>query len=127
MGNVRVDRMQEFIKQELSQIVLQEMKDPRIGFITVTKVIVSGDLRIATVFISVLGDTEKRKTTIKALEKAAGFLRSELARRMKVRFAPQLLIKLDENLDYSLHVNKLLEGVVVETTEEEAEGGFSKD
>lgn len=108
MAKVRVEKVQEFIKQEISQIILHEMKDPRVHFVTVTGVEVTGDLRQAKVFVSLYGTDEEKKETWQALEKAAGFLRSEIGRRIRLRCTPELSFQLDETLAYSEHIQRLL-------------------
>ena len=108
MSKVRVEKVQEFIKQEISQIILNEMKDPRIHFVTVTGVEATADLRQAKVFVSLYGKKKKKKETWQALEKAAGFLRSEIGRRIRLRCTPELSFQLDETLAYSEHIQRLL-------------------
>ena len=108
MAKVRVEKVQEFIKQEISQIILHEMKDPRVHFITVTGVEVTGDLRQAKVFVSLYGSDEEKKESWKALERACGFLRTEIGRRLSLRFTPELSFQIDESLAYSEHIQRLL-------------------
>jgi ribosome-binding factor A len=108
MGQLRAEKVQEFIKQELSKIILTELKDPRIGFITVTKVEVTGDLRYAKVYLSLMGSDEDKTVAWQALQKAVGFLRSEIGKRINLRFAPQLSLHLDETLEYSARIQELL-------------------
>jgi ribosome-binding factor A len=108
MGQLRAEKVQEFIKQELSKIILTELKDPRIGFITVTRVEVTGDLQRAKVFISLMGSDEEKAATWQALQRAVGFLRSEIGKRINLRFAPELSLHLDETLDYSARIQELL-------------------
>ena len=79
MAKIRVGRVGEQIKKELSQLIQSELKDPRIGFITVTGVELTNDLSQARVFLSVLGTDEQKEETLKALARGTGFLRSELA------------------------------------------------
>ncbi|AMA72708.1 MULTISPECIES: 30S ribosome-binding factor RbfA [Aneurinibacillus] len=108
MGNIRTNRVGEQIKKELSQILQQEIKDPRIGFVTITGVEVSGDLSIAKVFISVLGGDEQKVDTMRALEKAKGFMRSEIGRRITLRHTPDLVFKFDESVEYGSRIESLL-------------------
>ncbi|SFS59749.1 30S ribosome-binding factor RbfA [Marininema halotolerans] len=111
MSRIRASRVGEQIKKELSQVLQQEMKDPRIGFVTVTAVEMSGDLQQAKVFISVYGDDEKKKESLEGLEKAKGFLRSELGRRIQLRHTPELVFKFDGSIEHGNHISKLLEEV----------------
>lgn len=108
MGQLRAEKVQEFIKQELSTIILTELKDPRVGFVTVTKVEVTGDLRFAKAYVSVMGSDEQKASSWMALQKASGFLRSEIGKRIRLRFTPELSLHLDETLEYSTRIQELL-------------------
>ncbi len=111
MGQLRLEKIQEFIKQEVSTIILTELKDPRIGFVTVTRVEATGDLRHAKVYISLLGNEEQKAETWQGLTKALGFLRMEVGKRLKIRHSPELTLHLDESLDHSVHIQKLLQKI----------------
>lgn|SRR5690606_25973708 len=111
MAKVRVGRVGEQIKKELSQIIQQELKDPRIGFITVTGVEVTNDLSQAKVFLSVLGSDEQKENTLSALARGKGFLRSELGRRVQLRHTPELIFKFDSSIEYGSRIEALLESV----------------
>lgn len=111
MANIRVGRVGEQIKKELSQILQSEMKDPRIGFITVTGVDVTNDLSQAKVYLSVLGSDEQKEETLKALAKGQGFIRSELGRRIRLRYTPELIFKFDTSIEYGSHIEKLLQQI----------------
>ncbi|SHI69148.1 30S ribosome-binding factor RbfA [Propionispora hippei] len=108
MGQLRVEKVQEFIKQEASKIILNELKDPRVGFVTVTQVEATGDLRHAKIYVSLMGSDEQKAQTWEGLQKALGFLRSEIGKRLRMRFSPELTLHLDESLDYSDKIQKLL-------------------
>jgi len=108
MGQLRVEKVQEFIKQEISKIVLTELKDPRIGFVTVTRVEATGDLRSAKVYISLMGSDEQKAETWAGLTKSLGYLRSEIGKRIRMRFAPELSLHLDETLEYSARIQELI-------------------
>ena len=88
------------------------MKDPRIGFITVTGVDVTNDLSQAKVYLSVLGDDEQKAPSLKGLEKASGFLRSELGKRIRLRHVPELIFKFDDSIAYGDHIEKPLTEIV---------------
>lgn len=111
MAKIRVGRVSEQIKKELSQIIQAELKDPRIGFITVTGVETTSDLSQARVYLSVLGNDEQKEATLKALASATGFLRSELGKRMKLRHTPELLFKFDSSIEYGSRIESLLEDI----------------
>jgi ribosome-binding factor A len=108
MSKVRVGRVGEQIKKELSQIFQFELKDPRIGFLTVTGVEVTGDLSQAKVYLSVMGTDEQKQDTLKALASANGFIRSEIGKRIRLRKVPEILFKLDTSMDYGSKIESLL-------------------
>ena len=108
MGQLRIDKVQEFIKQEVSQIIQKDIKDPRVGFVTVTDVEKTKDLRHAKIFLSLMGSDEQKKATWEALNRALGFMRSEIGKRIRLRCTPELSLHLDKSLDYSNHIQKLL-------------------
>ncbi|NHN28337.1 30S ribosome-binding factor RbfA [Paenibacillus agricola] len=108
MARVRVGRVGEQIKKELSQIIQSELKDPRIGFITVTGVELTNDLSQAKVFLSVLGTDEQKVETLKVLSRSSGFIRSEIAKRVRLRKVPDLIFGLDSSIDYGSHIEKIL-------------------
>lgn len=108
MSKVRVSRIGEQMKKELSQIIQREIKDPRIGFVTLTGVEVTGDLQQAKIFISVMGNEEQKDNSLKALQSAKGFIRSEIGKRMKLRHTPELVFKIDESIEYGSKIESLL-------------------
>jgi ribosome-binding factor A len=108
MGNIRSGRVGEQLKKELSQILQSELKDPRIGFITVTGVEVTGDLQQAKVYISVLGSDQQKEDTLKGLARATGFIRTEVGRRIRLRLTPEIIFKFDQSIEYGSHIEKLL-------------------
>lgn len=105
---VRATRVGEQMKKELSDIIGRKIKDPRIGFVTVTDVQVSGDLQQAKVFISVLGDDEQKQNTLKGLAKANGFIRSEIGQRVRLRKTPEIQFEFDESVEYGNRIEALL-------------------
>ncbi len=107
-SQLRIEKLQEFIKQETGKMLLTEIKDPRIGFVTVTDVEVTGDLREAKIYVSIMGDEEKVKESWEGLQSALGFIRREIGQRVKLRFTPKISFALDTSLDYSEHIQKLL-------------------
>ncbi len=96
------------MKKELSEVIGRKIKDPRIGFVTVTDVEVTGDLQQAKVYISVLGDEEQRQNTLKGLAKAKGFIRSEIGQRIRLRKTPEIFFEFDESVDYGNRIENLL-------------------
>lgn len=111
MASHRANRVAEEIKKEITQMIRDEIKDPRIGFVTVTGVDVTPDIRYAKVFISVYGEEDNRAQSLEALEKAKGFIRSELGKRMRLRYTPEISFKFDTSIEYGAKIMKLLAGV----------------
>jgi len=109
--SVRLARLRELFKIEVSAILQREMKDPRIGFVSVTDVELSMDLRHAKVFVSILGDAAAKAETMATLGNAQGFVRRELARRIRLRFIPAIHFKLDESIERGVRVQRLLRRV----------------
>ncbi|WP_031514430.1 30S ribosome-binding factor RbfA [Desulfofalx alkaliphila] len=107
----RTGRLAEEIKREVSSIIQMDMKDPRVGFVSITSVEVSGDLRHANIYISVMGNEQQGSDTLKALKKAQGYIRSELGKRIKLRHTPELNFKLDDSISHGVKVMKLLQEV----------------
>jgi ribosome-binding factor A len=107
MGVHRANRLAEEMKKEISEILRDEIKDPRVGFVSVTRVEVSSDLRYARVYVSVLGDPVERREAEKALKKAGGFIRSQLAHRIRLRYTPELTFKLDESIEHGIRISSL--------------------
>lgn len=95
----RGQRLGQLIQQEIAKLLVNEVKDPRVGFATVTEVRTAPDLTLARVFVSILGDDSQRQSTLTGLGKARGFLRRELAHRLKLRQMPELQFELDTTLD----------------------------
>lgn len=112
--SLRSNRVGEQMKKELSDIIGRKLKDPRIGFVTVTDVAVTGDLQQATVYISVLGDSKQREDTLKGLETAKGFMRSEIGQRIRLRKTPELLFEFDESIDYGNRIETLISQIHAE-------------
>lgn len=104
----RAQRVAEVIKQEISQLLLRGIKDPRIGFVTVTDVEVTGDLRSAKVFVSVFGSEQQKHDSMEGLQAATGFIRREVGKYLKLRHTPELAFKFDESVTYGAHINKVL-------------------
>ncbi len=108
MVSRRVERVATAIKEEVSTIIQEEVKDPRIGFITVTDVELSEDLRHAKVFISVYGNESEKVKALKGLSSAAGFIRSQMGKRIKLRYTPEIVFKWDRSIERGAHIEELL-------------------
>jgi|ERR1700690_3130368 len=99
-------RVGDQMKQEIADILMRKIKDPRIGFVTVTDVELSDDLRNAKVFVSILGGDKEE--TFKGLKSASAFIRSELGRRMTMRSVPEILFRFDATVEQGAHIMELL-------------------
>jgi ribosome-binding factor A len=106
--NHRQNQLAQVITHELSDLMRLRMKDPRIGFTSITAVEVTKDLSYAKVYVSVMGSPEEQRDTMRALRHAAGFLRHELAQRLTVRHVPELTFQLDESIARGARVIELL-------------------
>ncbi|MEL1134001.1 30S ribosome-binding factor RbfA [Desulfitobacterium sp. THU1] len=124
MAKHRSSRLAETLKHEISQLIREDLKDPRIGFVTVTSVDVADDLGSAKVYVSVLGDSHAAKDSMDALKSAAGFVRSEIGKRVRLRYAPEIVFKYDTSIEHGAHIAQLLRGV---KHEEPANEGESND
>lgn len=109
------------IQQIISVLLQREMKDPRIGFVTVTQVEITQDLKYARVFVSVMGTPEEQNNTMAALASGRGFMRRELASRLEIRAVPELQFRLDRGIEYSDRINRLLTELKAAETEPTAD------
>ncbi|MFA4989680.1 MAG: 30S ribosome-binding factor RbfA [Candidatus Omnitrophota bacterium] len=104
----RQDKVAEAIRQEASVIIHDKLKDPRLGFVTITSVEITQDLRYAKIFFSVLGNDEAHKNTKEALDSALGFVRKLIAQRLNLRFAPEIAFYEDRSSEYSVRIEEVL-------------------
>jgi ribosome-binding factor A len=107
----RTDRVSDLLRAELSQLLLREVHDPRVKLAAVSGIDVTPDLRRAVVKISVLGDEAQREAAIEGLRHARGFLRTELAHRLRLRVTPELVFELDRGAEHSQQISDLLESL----------------
>ncbi len=103
----RSERVSDLLREEIAEIVLHRVKDPRIGFVTITAVKVTEDLRLAKVYLTVL-DKDREAQTLKGLNAAKGFIRSELAKRVRMKILPALEFHKDEAFEYGMKIDRLL-------------------
>jgi ribosome-binding factor A len=112
---MRAERVASVLEREVSRIVTQDMRDPRLGLTTITKVTVSHDLKEATIYFSSL---ENKEEHLEILNKAAGFVRSTLARRVKLKFIPEIQFKIDNSFEYGKRIDELFEKISKDNSEE---------
>lgn len=121
MGTRRQRQVADLIQEEVSDLVTRKVRDPRIQNITVTEVKVSPDLRYADVYYTTLGDEEARRASQAGLEAAAGYLRRELAPRLRLRFMPELRFHVDRSYEWGERIDSLLQQIAAEEHPEEPE------
>ena len=110
-GHKRADRVGQLIKQELSMLLLDGVKDPRIGFVTVTEVRLTDDLKSAIVYISALGNKAQEEESLVGLQSAVGYLRKEMGQRLQLRYTPKLVFKSDQSLRQVHRIDQLIEAI----------------
>lgn len=108
---LRKDRVTQAIKREISNIIHDELQDPRLGFVTITKVEVTADLRSAKIFYSVLGKDEDYIKTAEALDSALGYIRKLISERIQLRFAPEIIFREDRSGEYSMKIEEILKEI----------------
>ena len=104
----RTEQIAETIKEDVSVLIQRELKDPRLGFVTVTRVEVSPDLKYAKIFFSVLGDADAKTESLKVLKRASSYLRRELSHKLSVRYTPELHFHFDEAMEHGDKIQRLL-------------------
>ena len=108
----RIDRISEEVRREVDAIIREELGDPRIGgTFSITRAEVTGDLRYAKIYVSVLED-DRREELLEALKSAKGFIRRTLGKRMIIRYTPELIFISDKNIEYGVHIAKVLADTV---------------
>lgn len=115
----RKDRVGDQIRKEVSQIVQKELKDPGIGFVTITDVELSDDLKNAKIFYSVLGDEKSKSDSSQALDRAVFFVQREIGKRMRLKYTPKMRFIFDNSLEKGARIEKRLEQIRLSQTEEE--------
>ena len=107
----RAERVADQIRMEVADIIARKIKDPRIGFITVTDVDLSPDLRVARVFVSSLREGESEEVALQGLTNAVGFVRGELGRRLELRYTPELIFCRDASRQHGSRIDQLLDSL----------------
>ena len=113
MEGKRSEKVADLIQKEISQMLVKSIKDPRIGFVTITKVTVSEDFRLAKVYFSVAGTLEERERSMKGLESAKGYVRKELGQRIRLRYTPEITFQFDPSIEYAIHMEELIQSIHV--------------
>ncbi len=123
----RKDRVGDLIKREISQMIQNELKDPGIGFVTITGVEVSADLRRAEVYYSVLGDQDAKTKTASALKRAGGFLQHEIGKRLRLKHTPEIGFKFDTSVEYGARIEELIQKIHRQTQADTDESGTDQE
>lgn len=113
----RMERVAAAIKKEVSNIIHNELNDPRLGFITVMQVELTKDLQLARVYFSVMGSPQQKDKAKAGIESASGFIRRLIGERLKLRLTPQLIFKLDESSEYSIAIAEKIDRIKNELKE----------
>jgi len=114
MPSRRKQRLAEVVRQEVSRVILQELKNPRLGFVTIVRADVAPDVKTAKIYVSVLGDEDTQAKTVRELQAASGFIQAEIGPRLRARNTPVLTFKLDRSVKQSLRVSKLIQQALSE-------------
>ncbi len=122
MTQYRPERLKGLLQAEISDIIRNSMKDPRIGFASITTLEVSNDLRHVKAFVSVLGDPSEQADTMEALNRAAGFIRTEVGKRITLRHTPEIIFRLDDSIAHGTHINALLRKLRLDEAEGKPDG-----
>jgi ribosome-binding factor A len=107
----RSDKVAEAIHEMVSTLLVRGLKDPRIGFVTITGVKLTTDLHMATIYFSVVGSPEEKKATAAGLERARGFIRREIGGQLRMKYIPDIVFKYDESLDYGNKIDSILQQI----------------
>ena len=109
----RSEKVAEAIHEMVSELLVKGLKDPRIGFVTITGVKVTDDLHLATVFFTVIGSEEEKDATEKGLNSARGYIRKEMGKNLRMRYVPDIIFKFDESVEYGSRIESLLKEITV--------------
>ena len=117
----RSERVGEAIRREISIMIREELKDPRIGFVTVTRTSISEDLRSAVIYYSVYGDEKTKKLASRGLASALRFMRKEIGKRLELRYTPELRLKIDDRFEYVEKMDKVFKKIEDERKEKDVD------
>ena len=107
----RSEKVGEAIHKIVSELLIKGLKDPRLGFVTITGVKITSDMRNSTVYFTVIGSDEEKKNTEAGLNSAKGFIRKEIGQALKMRFTPEIMFKYDTSADYGQHIESILKEI----------------
>lgn len=119
MKNNRVRKVELQVKDEVSKIIITKLKDPRVGFVTVTAVEMTADLKSAQIFISVMGTQSQKTETVSSLNDASKYIKAEMNQRIKLRYSPSITFRLDDTIDRAIRIGRILEDLGRDKSEEQ--------
>lgn len=119
MEGKRSDKVADLIHREVSEMLLRSVKDPRVGWVTITRVKVTEDCRLAKIYFSVTGTQEERERSTEGLESAKGFIRKELGKRIRLRYTPEIRFQFDPTIEYAIHLEEVFQGLQKERDKNE--------
>jgi len=111
MEGKRSTRVADLVHKEISEILMRSIKDPRIGFVTITRVSMTEDCRLAKIYFSIMGTDEERRQSLNGLESAKGFIRKELGSRIRLRYTPELVFLFDPSIEYAIHIEEVIQQI----------------
>ena len=123
MEGKRSEKVADLIQKEISQMLVKSIKDPRIGFVTITKVTVSEDCRFAKIYFSVAGTEAERENSMRGLDSAKGYVRKELGQRIRLRYTPEIMFQFDPSIEYAIYMEELIQSLHQEKESKEDEEG----
>ena len=121
--STRTDRLADLIRDEVARLLLREVKDPRIGFVTITGARVTPDLRQARLFVSILGDEAAREAALEGLRHSAHFIQRALFRNLRLRHSPVILFEIDDSLERGDRIERVLQSLHAGESESDPDGG----
>ena len=119
----RSERVADLIQKEISEMLVRSVKDPRIGFVTITRVTVSDDCRLARIYFSVMGTPSDKEKATEGLDSAKGYIRKELGKRMSLRYTPEIMFQFDPSIEYGIHIGEVFQHLHQESEKKGDENG----
>ena len=123
MEGKRSERVADLVRKEISEMLVRTIKDPRIGFVTITRVTVTEDCRSARIYYSVVGSPDEREQSLEGLNSAKGYIRRELGHRMKLKYTPDIVFQFDPSVEYAVHMGELIHHLQEEREKKEGDHG----
>jgi len=119
MEGKRSEKVADLIRREVSEMLVRSVKDPRIEWVTITRVIVTEDCRLAKIYFSVAGSPEEKERSSQGLESAKGYIRKELGRRIRLRYTPEIKFQFDPSIEYAIHMEEVFQDIQREKEKDE--------